>query len=641
MSWINDSLSLLNYERDTDYNRIVGISKTSIDNFLDSFDTIFNNFVNFTDEISSLRMYPFEIPCNRIGRLKTNRGTVSNSYAGLIDNRSKFITLGEYYVKRYYNNFADFNGYTQIKVFLPLLGYVDVDVNECMGKHLQFRLVIDYYTGKGMYIIGVSDYKINHNNPPYVSYGEDSRMRIISTFECDLAIDIPLGQSNMGDIKRNLILGAVKTAAAVGFSAYTASLPPATITTSSTTTYDVQGRSKRKGSRLKTIKSGTETTEKTTIHHVPVDKSKPYAEAIDGSIDALNRIHISGNTDRVNDAGLMFSLSTNIKVVIYRPKFVELNDKFGSLYGYPLGEVRKLSSVEGYTEINSIHFDNDGYESATQMEIAKLEEAFSNGVIFPTYSNQYIFTINGTIYKAFKDMTWGEWINSDYNTADVITVDDYIQIKVLGNYEYIYYNKQRVRPDDIIVEYGEYTTNTDTFTIDDTTYFVLEGMTWGEWALSNFNTSNVRWIDSPDGTGMQIKEGDIYKFIYYNNNIVNDTDIIVVNGSYTTIEPEETITFIIDDKTYNAIENMTWNEWIVSNFNTINARYVNVGYEAGIQIEVDGVYKFIYYNNINVLNTDSIISNGYYTTTEPYNFILSNDNYLETSDDKIFNVKEI
>lgn len=382
MSWINDIVYRYRM-RDTQYNKSVCMTRKAVENMTQNFDGIFDGLLNFTEEISSLQLYPMIIKPytqSETNYLSTTRGVFSSVTAYNISWYAYYQTLGEYFVQPKFNNFADYKGYTQIKLFLPFLGYVDVDVNECMGKYLQFRLLTDFYTGKGLYIIGVSDASISHSEPPYVNEGEDDGIRVISTFECDIGIDIPLGKSNVGDIKRNMLLGTIKTIASVGASIYTESLPSPITTSSSVTTYDVHGRSLSKGSRMKQVKSGTETTTKTSVTHKPVDKSKPISEAVDGSIDALNRLHISGHSDRVNDAGLLYQTSLNIQVVIYRPKFVTINENYGNLYGYPLGEVRRLSEISGYTEINSIHFEGVGFETITQKEVAMLEQIFSDGV---------------------------------------------------------------------------------------------------------------------------------------------------------------------------------------------------------------------------------------------------------------------
>lgn len=384
MNWTNNNFQHFAV-RDTQYNKSVCLNRTNLDKITSKFDNIFDVFVNFTDEISSIQLYPFKIlpyrNPNGTNILSTTKGKFNDIEVYKIDYSAYYVTLGQYKVEPYFNSFADYKGYTQIKLYLPQLGFVDVDVNECMDKWLQFRLSIDFYSGKGMYIIGVSDNPISFESYPYPHLGEDEGMRILSTFECDIGIDIPLGRSNVGDIKRNMLLGTIKTVANVGAAVYTASLPSPTTTSSTVTTYDVQGRSLSKGSRMKQIKSGTETTNKTTVHNKPVNKSKPISEAIDGSIDTLNRLTVHGNSDRVNDSGLMWSTTGEIKVIIYRPKMIPVDEDFGCLYGYPLGEVKKLSEISGYTEISNVHIEGVGFETITQSEIDMLEEVITSGII--------------------------------------------------------------------------------------------------------------------------------------------------------------------------------------------------------------------------------------------------------------------
>lgn len=384
MSWLNWNHINFNM-RKTLYNNSVCMNYINLKKMVENFDGVFDGIINFTEQIASLQLYPFKILPNLNDTGKNYLSTALNVFKDIeacnIHPDNSYVTLGEYYVEPHFNNFADYKGYTQIKVYLPQLGFVEVDVNECMGKWLQFRLIIDFYSGKGLHVIGVSNNSITSANSPYANYEEDKDIRALGTYECSLGIEIPLGTSNAGDIRRNILLGTIKTGLAVGVASYTNSLPPSTTTTSTVKTYDVQGRGTRKGSRMKQIKSGTETTTKTTVHNKPVDKSKPIAEAIEGSVDTLNRMSAGGSSDRVNDSGLLWSLTDQVKVVIYRPKLLPTVKSYGALYGYPLGEVKYLSEIHGYTEVNNIHFEGVGFETITQKEIAMLEEIFSNGVI--------------------------------------------------------------------------------------------------------------------------------------------------------------------------------------------------------------------------------------------------------------------
>lgn len=393
MAWINNDRTQL-AARDTNYNGIACLSKRNLDTATLSFNTLFGDIVDFTEEVSSIHMYPFSVvPIlpqeGYASYLKTSRLDTFLVTAYYIDPDTKYMNFGQYKVEPYYNNFADYKGYTSIKVFLPFVGFVDVDVNECMGKYLQFRLSVDYFTGKGLFIIGVSD---NPKDPVmYPSADFDFDVRVIASYNCDVGIEIPIGSSNAGEVKRNLLLGSLKVAAGVAASIATLNPAPAVTTATSVVeptvkTYDVQGRSTAKGSRMKTIKSGTVTTEggsktTTTVHHKPINVVKPISDTVNASLDVLNNIHNSGNGDRTNDSGLMWNMSTNVQVVIYRPKFVTLDENYGALYGYPLGDTYELGDLRGYTEINAIHIEGAGFETITNKEVALLEEVFANGIL--------------------------------------------------------------------------------------------------------------------------------------------------------------------------------------------------------------------------------------------------------------------
>lgn len=384
MAWLN--WQKLNVAvRSSGYNNNVCTNAAQLSAMVENFDDIFDSLSNFTSEISSIRVYPFTIKMvdgTQNNVLSTARGA-TNILAGKIDYDSAYINLGEVYIKASFGNFADYKGYTHIKAFLPFLGFVDIDTNECMGKYLQFRLFIDFFTGKGLYSIGVSDRSITAENAPYAEFYEDSSIRVISTFECDLGIEIPLGSSNISDIKRNLLLGAVKVAGSTMMASASVkhSMTPNISSNTTTEAYEMYGRGTEKGSRFKKLESSTATRTTTSVHNKPVNVLRPISEAFDGSIDVLNKSYPNGNTDRVNDAGLMWNLSPDVFVQIYRPKMLPVDNSYNRLFGKPLGEVRKLGDLSGYTVITNVHFDDSGFKNATQKEIAMLEEAFANGII--------------------------------------------------------------------------------------------------------------------------------------------------------------------------------------------------------------------------------------------------------------------
>ena len=383
MSWLNHVKEHF-YARLSRFNNSLCLNRRNITTYVESVDTIFDPLKTTVEEFSSLMMFPFNItpivrPAYK-GYLNTSKG-VTSIEAYEIDGNCNYFNFGQHYVEPYYNNFADYKGYTYIKAYLPFVGYQDIDVNECMGKWLQFRLLVDYANGRGMFVVGVSDNEITFADSTYPTTVEDENVRVIGTYDCTVGTEMPLGRSNAGDIMRNMWLGAAKTYASYGMSVLTSNAAPSTTTETSTVTHDVMGRGSYKGARLKTMERDVETKSVTRTHHKPVDKTKPISEVIDGSIEALNRLSTGGASDRINSGTLMWDMSTEVIIVYYRPKFVEQPAEYGNLYGYPLGEVKKLSELSGYTEINSIHFEGTGFNKILNSEIAMLEDIFSNGVL--------------------------------------------------------------------------------------------------------------------------------------------------------------------------------------------------------------------------------------------------------------------
>lgn len=420
MSWTNFRRGNVS-TRLTDFNNNIVLRPDSVDNITSHFDTLWDNFTNFIDTIASLQFYPINMlvdePSTDTHHVNTSKGTLLGAKAKPFDPRNTFRTLGEYFVSPKYNNFADYKGYTRIQVFLPFLGFVDVDPNECMGKYLQFRLVIDFFTGKGLYIIGVSDGSISHELGSFVLENEDNSMRVISTFECDIGTEIPLGSSNIGDIKRNMLLGTIKTVAAVAATIYTNGLAAPAVASETVSTVDYKYRDENTG-RLRTEMRTTEkkSTVKTTSKEV--NNIKPVSEAIDGSIDVLNRNFSGGNTDRVNDAGLLTAMSPRVQVLIYRPRMVPTTDDYDFLFGKPVGRPVKLNEIAGYTEISNIHIEGDAFNSATSAELAEIQAILlsPNGVILPgNIEKLSAFTINANKYNFKVGYTWEQFVSSSFN----------------------------------------------------------------------------------------------------------------------------------------------------------------------------------------------------------------------------------
>lgn len=556
-----------------------GTGVTELANYIISPGIIASIFQNPSDWLSSLSLYPFNVVYD--GTFSSRHLQVASFETDIpcTDVASPFgwFNLGEYFVERKYNNFADFNGYTRIQVWLPYYGFVEVSPNDVIGKYMEFALSVDYNNGQGVYYISVSDTPIAPLEKPQFAGNIYENCRVISVNTFQLGYTIPLGSTNTAEVYRNIIMGSVRAmGAAIG--AYAMSSAGAGISRSHThRTVNTKGSytrtSSKTGRQLKTPGSWSKTETEDAMRVVDNSsyiKGRAISEIFESSSQALSSLHYGANSDVVNNPNLLSNGCESVRVIIYRPKLQEETQEFRHLFGKPLGRTVALKDIGGYTQIGGVHIEGVGFEKMSNDERDLLESMLSDGIILPPAPKP-----------------------------------------------------------------------TFTFTIDTTTFTAEEGMTWGDWADSEYNTVEARWADFEQGVGMQIKVDGVYKYIFYNEEFVQDTESIVVDGAYTTTDPR-LFTFTIDSTVLTAREGMTWGDWEDSVYNTVEARFADFEQGTGMQIKVDDGYKYIYYNEQFVQDTDSIVVDGAYTTTKPVrsNFTLSNGEYLVTSDNKYFNIKE-
>lgn len=292
-----------------------------------------------------------------------------------------YLSLGEHYVAPNYNNFADYNGYTSIQVYLPFFGFIEISPNDVMGKYLQFRLQIDYRTGSAQYYIGVSDNSIGYVTEGIPFFAVDN-FRLLSTHSFQLGTSIPIGSRNTTEYIRNTIMGAIKTTGDVVSTIATAatSSPTPSMTTKKTVW------TKRNKSTGRQIITATKTEGKIKENFVdPVDSlgNNIAQEVFDNSLSAIINMHYNVSSDISNNIMVNSCGSRRVQVVYKKPKFKAVDENYNHLYGKPLGEVRQISTLRGYTEISKVHFEGAGFAACTSLEYALIEKAFGEGVLLP------------------------------------------------------------------------------------------------------------------------------------------------------------------------------------------------------------------------------------------------------------------
>ena len=354
------------------------LSQTGVNSLADIIlkpDVLQSFFSKPEDWLSRLLYFPYPIPQRlekqtkklQIGTYSTNIDVYDIDYA------SEIYEMGELLIEPHFNNFADYDGYSKIEVWLPFLGTVDISLNDVLGKYLKFRLGVDYTSGQGTWYICVGDNPTNATSIFVDLSGVDDR--ILSTHTCQIGMEIPIGTTNTASVYRNLIMGAVK-GVSTALSSYAVSKLGATGGT--TTTKEVKTRRNKKTGRQ--YKFSTRTVE-SVFDASNYQYGNAIVGAFDCATDSLNNMHISASTDRSNNPTTMINTCKSIKVIRYYPKLITTDENYGKLYGYPLGQTKVLSTLSGYTEISNIHLEGEGFKSATQKEILMLKEALSDGII--------------------------------------------------------------------------------------------------------------------------------------------------------------------------------------------------------------------------------------------------------------------
>ena len=336
--------------------------------------------------VSKIIMFPINMTLPNFGKLpsyKLKLGKVETDIKGQEILYTQPIYVGEIYVKSNFKNFADFNGYTKIKCWLPFLGEIEIMPNDCMGKYLEFTISVDIQTGAGAYIISVSDsHIIPDATNPTITTAELRKCRVIGIYNCNFGFDLPLGSSNSAEIKRNLILGAVQTIGSVALSA--AGFIPITNTISNETQTISTKSTIRSPKTNRQITSGTNTQTTQNQRESKTYYKKNYiSEIFDYGVSAVGNMHMSVSSDRINNPLILEDGMSSIYVAIYRPKIEEVDNDYLKLYGKPLGKTKKINNVHGFTTISAIHLEGQNFGSITKSEMAMLEEALNDGIILP------------------------------------------------------------------------------------------------------------------------------------------------------------------------------------------------------------------------------------------------------------------
>ena len=173
---------------------------------LDFSDIIFNQvtgvYSNLVENVISLRWFP--VPLQALGEIGTTEGiklgyTTLKTACTTLQSAAPLMAGGAFDIKPVYKSYMDYAPYTDIQVFLPFYGMLDLDTNLFMKHLLSVQYTVDIASGLITYYISRDD-------------------TIVQQVQAKCGIDIPITLSSMIDvaseISNNVVSKSVSLASA-------------------------------------------------------------------------------------------------------------------------------------------------------------------------------------------------------------------------------------------------------------------------------------------------------------------------------------------------------------------------------------------------------------------------------------------
>ena len=337
-------------------------------------------FGDYTKWCSSLQFYPFKINISNT-TYKLSVGGVQSSKIlcnGLIPVKAEFgYTLGQIYYP-VPSSYLDYEPFTKVEVWLPFYGFTELRIADIAGKYIQFRLYIDFHSGSAQYVIGVTDNALEFTDLPFAITVDDTNTRIIGTCVFQLGYTIPLGSTGLADTVRNLTLTGIKAATSFATGAIVGGITGGAQTSKTITTTTSKNA---EGKQITAERESTTTTE----HDSNYNTIERVGTTMKTAQNVLESLNVRPSVDRSNNTIINSSTCTSIVIVKrkVKPSVDITTQEFRHLYGLPVGNVKQINTVHGYTEISSINFEGTGFGNATNKELAMLEDMVSRGIILP------------------------------------------------------------------------------------------------------------------------------------------------------------------------------------------------------------------------------------------------------------------
>lgn len=154
---------------------------------------------NLADCIIGLDYVPF--PIGELFSIATSKIVLGRygtdiSANSIGEGKTTYYNIDDLKIDPFRNDFFAYNGYTEIKLYLPCVGFVDLDANLAVGRTISIEFAYDVYTGHG-------------------SYALFSNGILFATYDCDYALHLPFAVSTMDSIVQKGVASATQAVASI------------------------------------------------------------------------------------------------------------------------------------------------------------------------------------------------------------------------------------------------------------------------------------------------------------------------------------------------------------------------------------------------------------------------------------------
>lgn len=303
--------------------------------------------LKLSDVVIGLSIFPFTIAATGSKEIKMNLcGAHLTTGVTCHYSDSQFVTLnmGTLEVKKYWDNCLDYDPYTRITLYLPYVGFVDLDTDEVMGKNVTVKYNVDIVTGCCLALIIVDD-------------------SVLYQYPGECSCQVPITSVSFDTFLQSAVqLGITAASGARAVKGAGASLAEAG------------------GHVLATDDAGVQ-----RLAMGDYDKERAKFTGIKASVtDSLISASVGAVLSakgQYSHAGAMSSCAGILGtqkpfLIIKRPKQC-MPEGYESIRGFPCNMKARLSDLEGYTEVGDIHLN---IPNATVQEIVECEQFLKEGV---------------------------------------------------------------------------------------------------------------------------------------------------------------------------------------------------------------------------------------------------------------------